>query len=62
MISDVGDVSSLMHNGPEPDTTHFDHINKVELGDNPFVQPGNAPVGVDTNSSSMMPYWHLIFS
>lgn len=41
--------------GPEPDTTHLDHIDEAELGDDPFAQQGgDAPVGVDAGTEAWL--------
>ena len=40
--------------GPEPDTTHLDHIDEAELGDDPFAQHGDAPVGVDAGNEAWL--------
>ncbi|KIJ91226.1 hypothetical protein K443DRAFT_504273 [Laccaria amethystina LaAM-08-1] len=40
--------------GPEPDTTHLDHIDEAELGDDPFAHPGDAPVGVDAGNEAWL--------
>ena len=55
--------------GPEPDTTHLDHIDEAELGDDPFAQHGDAPVGVDAGNEAWLksdrdytyPEVHLLF-
>ncbi|KJA17786.1 hypothetical protein HYPSUDRAFT_70421 [Hypholoma sublateritium FD-334 SS-4] len=36
--------------GPEPDGAHLDDIDEAELGDDPFAQAGDAPVGVDAGN------------
>jgi len=40
--------------GPEPDTTHLDHVDEAELGDDPFAQHGDAPVGVDAGNEAWL--------
>lgn len=36
--------------GPEPDGSHLDNIDEEELGDDPFAQAGDAPVGLDAGT------------
>ena len=36
--------------GPEPDGAHLDDIDEAELGDDPFAQGGDAPVGLDAGN------------
>jgi translation initiation factor 2 subunit 2 len=40
--------------GPEPDGSHLDNIDEAELGDDPFAQPGDAPVGVDAGNEAWL--------
>jgi len=40
--------------GPEPDGSHLDNIDEAELGDDPFAQPGDAPVGVDVGNEAWL--------
>jgi len=55
--------------GPEPDTTHLDHIDEAELGDDPFAQPGDTPVDVYAGNEAWLksdrdytyPEVHLLF-
>jgi translation initiation factor 2 subunit 2 len=36
--------------GPEPDGSHLDNIDEEELGEDPFAQGGDAPVGLDAGN------------
>ena len=40
--------------GPEPDGSHLDNIDETELGDDPFAQPADAPVGVDAGNEAWL--------
>jgi len=40
--------------GPEPDGSHLDNIDEMELGDDPFAQPADAPVGVDAGNEAWL--------
>ncbi|KAF9531091.1 domain found in IF2B/IF5-domain-containing protein [Crepidotus variabilis] len=40
--------------GPAPDGSHLDNIDDEELGDDPFAQPGEAPVGVDAGNEAWL--------
>jgi translation initiation factor 2 subunit 2 len=40
--------------GPEPDGSHLDNIDETELGDDPFAQTGDAPVGVDAGNEAWL--------
>jgi translation initiation factor 2 subunit 2 len=39
---------------PEPDGSHLDNIDETELGDDPFAQPADAPVGVDAGNEAWL--------
>ncbi|KAF8909700.1 translation initiation factor [Gymnopilus junonius] len=36
--------------GLEPDGSHLDNLDESELGEDPFAQPGDVPVGVDSGN------------
>jgi len=38
----------------EPDTSHLDNIDEAELGEDPFAQPSDAPVGVDAGTEAWL--------
>ena len=40
--------------GLEPDGSHLDNIDETELGDDPFAQPADAPVGVDAGNEAWL--------
>jgi len=40
--------------GPEPDGSHLDNIDEAELGDDPFAQAADAPVGVDAGNEAWL--------
>lgn len=40
--------------GPEPDGSHLDNIDETELGDDPFAQSADAPVGVDAGTEAWL--------
>ena len=40
--------------GPESDGSHLDNIDEAELGDDPFAQSGEAPVGVDAGNEAWL--------
>jgi len=40
--------------GLEPDGSHLDNIDEAELGDDPFAQPGDAPVSVDAGNEAWL--------
>ena len=40
--------------GPEPDGSHLDNIDETELGEDPFAQSADAPVGVDAGNEAWL--------
>jgi len=49
---DVGEEDD--EDGPAPDGTHLENVDEAELGDNPFAQPGEAPVGIDAGNEAWL--------
>ncbi|KDR76980.1 hypothetical protein GALMADRAFT_246142 [Galerina marginata CBS 339.88] len=40
--------------GPEPDGSHLDNLDEEELGEDPFANPGDAPVGLDAGNEAWL--------